>query len=168
MDEHRIGLKPLLGRMWAPRGQRPLIQSHPRYEWLYLYAFVQPETGQSVWYILPEMNVKAFQVVLNNFATHVTASAQKHILLVMDNAPWHTSSKLVLPEGTKAIYQPSYSPELQPAEHLWALSDELIINCCPSDLNDLEKRLTLQCERLIKRPERVKAHTLFHWWPRVY
>jgi hypothetical protein len=29
-DEHRIGLKPILRRVWAPRGQRPVIAIHPR------------------------------------------------------------------------------------------------------------------------------------------
>ena len=67
MDEHRIGLKPVLRNVWAPKGQRPTIATYPRYEWLYLYAFVQPETGITVWYILPELNIKAFRVVLNNF-----------------------------------------------------------------------------------------------------
>ena len=121
-----------------------------------------------MWYILPEMNTAAFQVVLDNFASSLNASEQKHVLLVMDNASWHTSPKLLSPEGVETVYQPPYSPELQPAEHLWSLTDELVANRCPTNLNDLEQRLTLQCERLIKQPERVKAHTLFHWWPRVY
>lgn len=168
MDEHRIGLKPSLRRVWAPTGQRPVISTYPRYEWLYLYAFVQPETGQSIWYILPEMNTRAFQAVLESFARAVKASLRKRILLVLDNASSHTSSKLAVPEGIETVFQPSYSPELQPAEHLWQLSDELIANRLPKDLDDLEQRLTLQCVRLIQDPERVKAHTLFHWWPRVY
>src|SRR3982751_3876788 len=43
-DEHRLGLKPVLRRQWAPRGQRPGAVGHPRYEWLYLYGFVPPAT----------------------------------------------------------------------------------------------------------------------------
>lgn len=167
MDEHRIGLKPIVRSVWAPTGQR-LIATYPRYEWLYLYAFVQPETGQSIWYILPEMNTRALQAVLDSFAYAVQASLKQHSLLVLDNASSHTSAKLIVPEGSETVFQPSYSPELQPAERLWQLSDERIINRSPKDLDDLERRLTLQCERLIQNPERVKAHTLFHWWPRVY
>ena len=166
MDEHRIGLKPVLRSIWAPTGQRPTIMTYPRYEWLYLYAFVQPQTGRTIWYILPEMNLRAFQIVLNNFASSLEAQ-NKHILLVMDKASWHTSPKLVLPQNVEAVLQPSYSPQLQPAEHLWLLSDELIANRCPDDLDDLEERLSSQCVRLMQDPERVKAHTLFHWWPRV-
>ena len=39
-DEHRIGLKPILRRVWAPRGERPIAPGHHRFEWLYVTAFV--------------------------------------------------------------------------------------------------------------------------------
>jgi hypothetical protein len=44
-DEHRVSLKPVLRRQWAPKEQRPIACASPRYEWLYLYAFVPPATG---------------------------------------------------------------------------------------------------------------------------
>ena len=30
MDEHRIGLKPIIRRVWAPKGQRPIALGHHR------------------------------------------------------------------------------------------------------------------------------------------
>jgi len=39
-DEHRIGLKPVLRRIWAPCGERPVAVGHHRFEWLYVTAFV--------------------------------------------------------------------------------------------------------------------------------
>ncbi len=154
-----------MSKLWAPKGQRPVIRVCPRYEWLYLYGFVQPQTGRTVWYLLPTLNKVAFNIVLDNFATTVAASATKHILIMMDNAPWHSSD--TPPEGVGIIYQPTYAPELQPAEHLWQLSDEPIKNRCFDSLETLEQALTQQCVNLMAHPERVKAHTLFHWWPRV-
>ena len=50
-DEHRIGLKPVLRRVWAPRGRRPIATGHHRFEWLYVTAFVSPATGESFWYL---------------------------------------------------------------------------------------------------------------------
>ena len=41
-DEHRLGLKPILRRVWAPKGQRPIALGHHRYKWVYVTAFVQP------------------------------------------------------------------------------------------------------------------------------
>lgn len=49
-DEHRIGLKPILRRVWAPIGERPLALGHHRFEWLYVTVFVQPTRGETVWY----------------------------------------------------------------------------------------------------------------------
>ena len=46
-DEHRLGLKPILRRVWAPRGERPVAVGHHRFEWLYVTAFVSPKTGES-------------------------------------------------------------------------------------------------------------------------
>ena len=59
-DEHRvdrarspgdIGLKPILRRVWAPRGERPTAVGHHRFEWLHVTAFVSPATGESFWYL---------------------------------------------------------------------------------------------------------------------
>ena len=50
-DEHRLGLKPIIRRVWAPKGQRPIALGHHRYKWLYVTAFVQPTTGETFWYI---------------------------------------------------------------------------------------------------------------------
>jgi hypothetical protein len=49
MDEHRVGLKPVIRRVWARKGQRPLIRVQQRYEWLYVYGFVHPESGDTHW-----------------------------------------------------------------------------------------------------------------------
>lgn len=44
-DEHRVGLKPIIRKVWSPIGERPIAVVQPRYEWLYVYGFVEPKTG---------------------------------------------------------------------------------------------------------------------------
>jgi len=166
-DEHRIGLKPILRRIWAPRGKRPIAKVHHRYEWLYLYGFVHPETGRTVWYILPEVSTVAFEKVLENFAVAVGASENKRVLLVLDGAGWHLSKGLRVPVGIELVVLPSHSPELQPAERLWELTDKPLFNRCVKDLGELQDVLWEQCVRLLGEPSLVKASTLFHWWPRL-
>ena len=166
-DEHRVGLIPRLKRSWAPKGQRPIVKVQSQYEWLYLFAFVQPQTGETVWYILPECNTDAFQLVLDSFAKARATSDDHHVLLVLDQAPWHMSKNLTLPLGLEPIPLPPYSPELQPAEHLWELSDETLVNHSFQNLDQLQKSLDEQCVRLIHQPQRIKNLCLFHWWPLV-
>ena len=42
-DEHRLGLKPIIRKVWSPIGERPTVKVHQRYEWTYLYSFVRPK-----------------------------------------------------------------------------------------------------------------------------
>lgn len=46
-DEARLGLQPVVRRVWAPRGERPIAWINPRYEWLWVYGFVHPPTGDT-------------------------------------------------------------------------------------------------------------------------
>ena len=61
MDEHRIGLKPIVGRVWAKRGKAPTVPVQHRYQWLYLYAFARPQTGEGQYWLLPSVNTEVFQ-----------------------------------------------------------------------------------------------------------
>ena len=124
-DEHRLGLKPILRKACSPIGERPIVGVHQRYEWTYLYAFARPKTGEVHWLILPTVNAQAFSMALESFARGVGAGKKKRVLLVLDRAGWHTAKqKLRVPEGIHLEFVPSHSPELQPAERLWPLSDE--------------------------------------------
>ena len=122
-DEHRVGLKPILRKVWTKIGTRPTAVVQHRYEWLYVYGFVQPKTGETLWYLIPRVNIKWLNIVYQNFAVDAGIS-QKKVLLVEDNAGWHRSKKVEVPEGITVEFLPPYSPELQPAERLWSLVDE--------------------------------------------
>jgi hypothetical protein len=164
-DEHRLGLKPILRRIWAVKGERPIAPVHHRYKWLYLYAFANPETGQSVFYVLPCVDSESLSCVLGNLAQDLGASKNHAVLLVLDQAGWHTSDKLRVPEGVELLFLPSYSPELQPAEHLWNLTDEPLANRVFDSLADLQEVLCERCACLRTQPDLITQHTLFHWWP---
>ena len=67
-DEARLGLKPLIRRVWAPVGRRPRARAKRGYEWSYLYGFVRPTTGEVWWLILPTVNKELFSMALGEFA----------------------------------------------------------------------------------------------------
>ena len=46
-------------------------------------------------------------------------------------------------------FLPAYSPELQPAERLWPLTNEIIANQTPQSLDELEELLILRCQKLL-------------------
>jgi DDE superfamily endonuclease len=165
MDEHRLGLKPVLRRVWARRGHRPVVRVYHRFQWLYVYCFVRPTTGESCWLLLPTVNAATFSVALALFAAQVGAGPHKRVLLVLDQAGYHTSQAVVVPEGIHLEWLPSSSPELQPAERLWPLTNERIANRLFADLDELEAALAQRCLYLAQQPTLLRAHTQFHWWP---
>lgn len=162
-----MGLQPILRRVWALRGQRPVVAVEPRYEWTYLYGFVQPESGQTYWLLLPKVNIALFNLALAEFAKAMGAGEDKLILLVMDGAGWHTSEQVQVPQGIQLVQLPAYSPELQPAEKLWPLSNEGIANRHFKSLDELETLQAERCRTLSNHQSLVRAHTLFQWWPRL-
>ena len=164
-DEHRIGLKPILRRIWAPRGERPIAVGHHRFEWLYVTAFVSPATGESFWYLGSGVDKELFEDTLALFAREAGAGADRIIILVLDNAGWHTAPGMAVPEGIRLVYLPPYSPELQPAETLWVHVDEPIVNKHFDTLTELDAAVAAQCVLLNADRARVKGQTGFHWWP---
>ena len=164
-DEHRLGLRPVLRRQWAPRGQRPVAVGHPRYEWLYLYGFVHPGTGEVVWFICSTVDAALLSAVLAVFAEQLGAGEDKLIILVLDNAGWHVSGDLAVPAGIELAFLPPCTPELQPAEHLWPLANEAVANKHFASLADLDAALGERCRTLAAMPETIKAATNFGWWP---
>ncbi|WP_284247362.1 IS630 family transposase [Methylobacterium haplocladii] len=164
-DEHRIGLKPVGRRVWGPRGQRPIALGHHRYEWLYVTAFVAPVTGESHWYVGNGVSKPLFEGLLAAFAREAGAGPQRAVILLLDGAGWHTESGLRIPEGLRLVYLPPYTPELQPAERLWRLVDEPIVNRHFDTLAEIQDRVEQRCRRLEAQPDTLRANTLFHWWP---
>ena len=78
-DEARLGLKPVIRRVWAPVGKRPVARFKRGYKWTYLYGFVRPESGEVYWLIVATVNVKLFSMALNEFAKEVGAGARTSV-----------------------------------------------------------------------------------------
>jgi transposase len=83
------------------------------YEWTYLYAALDPISGESLCLYLPGME----GLCLETFLEHLSeAYSDYHLLVVLDGAPSHTSERITLPENVSLMRLPAYSPELNPVE----------------------------------------------------
>lgn len=162
-DEHRVGLKPILRKVWSKVGSRPIAIAHHRYEWLYVYGFVKPKTGETLWYLIPRVNTLWLNLVYESFALDVGISEKKKVLLIEDNAGWHRSAKVKTPSGIIVEFLPAYSPELQPAERLWTLVDEPLVNEYFETISELEEVLVERCNLLREMKQEIKNLTRYHW-----
>ena len=165
VDEHRIGLKPILKKVWCFDGERPTAPVQHRYDWRYLVGFVHPASGRTVFHLATSVSIPLFEVELTEFARQVGASSRKQIVLVSDRAGWHASLKLRVPEHVHLLFLPPYSPELQPAEHLWPLTNTALANRHFVSIDDLEDAQATRCVALQARPDLIRSTTCFHWWP---
>ena len=117
-DEARIGQQGTLTRVWARTGSRPSAVRQTEYEWVYLWAAVEPATGASAAMITPTVDTALMQQFLAGLSG--TLAPDEHAVLVLDQAGWHVAKALAVPANLTLLFLPPYSPELNPAERLWA------------------------------------------------
>jgi transposase len=165
VDEHRIGLKPIPHKVWSVDGQRPLAPVQHRYEWRYLVGFVHPTSGRTLFHLATSVSIALFEAELAAFARQVGANPTKQLVLVLDRAGWHSTQRLRVPDHVHLLFLPPYSPELQPAEHLWPLTNSVLVNRHFASIEELEDAQAVCCAALQARPHLVRSATLFHWWP---
>jgi hypothetical protein len=117
MDEARFGQQGTLTRVWARKGSRPTAVKQTRYEWVYLYAAVEPATGHSVALQAPHVDTATMNIFLRMVSEDLGPG--DHAVLIMDQAGWHKAKALKAPANITILYLPPYSPELNPVENLW-------------------------------------------------
>lgn len=115
-DHQRIGLTPILRRVWSPRGPHPAAVVQHRYQWGYLDAFVRPCPGQPWWLLLPPVSIAALTLALTACAHAMGAGPGTPVLRGLDGAGWHLSPQVQVPAGLHRHFLPPYAPERQPAE----------------------------------------------------
>lgn len=107
----------ILKALWGNRGERRTQPKQMEYEWTYVFGGACPETGQTFALILPEANTEMMNLFLEKFSKEIAPDV--HVVLIVDNAAWHSSKTLRIPENITLHYLPPYSPELNPIERVW-------------------------------------------------
>lgn len=132
-----------------------------------MVGFVQPHSGKTYGWIVPLLNTEVLAQLLANFAEHFGIGEYKHVVLALDQATYRTTKRLQVPTGIHLLLIPSKSPELQPAERLWPLTNEAIDNQAFDNLDALEEVTAQRCRALMKQPELIQGLTCYHWWPKT-
>lgn len=123
----RIGIKSLVGNFKYS------------FKYFWLYGLVEPMSGDSYFWELPNLNSISFQCFLEEFSR--TYSNEKH-LIFMDGAGAHTAKSLNIPDNIVLVRIPAYSPELNPIERLWQDIKKHFAWHNFADLSELSKKLS--------------------------
>ena len=144
---------------WAPPGIRPLAPAQVVREAVYVFAAVAPSLGQICSLILPTVNTE----MMNIFLKHVSQTFSDYFLVMqVDQASWHLSHSLVIPENIRLIKQPPYSPEVNPVEHIWDdIREKYFHNRVFSSLDLLIDKLCHALNTLADSPQRITSMTNF-------
>jgi transposase len=160
-DEARFGRISDPRACWVPPGVRAAVHAHHIREYLYLYAAVDPFTGTMTSLIRPDVNTHAMSSFLDQVAKEYP---HEHILMVMDGAGWHRAAELKIPHRITIVHLPPYSPELNPAEHLWdELREKHFANRVFDDLEAVFQHLIKAVRLLHHDPQRIASLTGFDW-----
>ncbi|MEG4856493.1 transposase [Microcoleus sp. K1-B6] len=88
---------------------------------MWLYGAVEPLTGEGFFYEFTHLDTTCFEKLLELFASKYPLDL--HIIQV-DNGGFHNSLNLSIPENVILLFQPAYSPEINPIERLWGYVKE--------------------------------------------
>jgi hypothetical protein len=117
MDEARVGQKGRTGFCCWVGGERPCGLGDRGYEWASIYGAVRPATGEDFALVLPLVLIAAMSPFLAEFA--VTIPTDTPAGMVLDQAGWHGSRRLRLPNTLTLVPLPSSAPQLNPVEPVW-------------------------------------------------
>src|SRR3954447_10060906 len=159
-DEARFPMVTTLGATLGVKGHRPVVGTRDCKDLLYVFAVVnvltaslhcntlesparaKRTTGKSKTRRLQE----AFAAHLRHVARSYPAEANKRVVLIIDNAPWHRGKPIdrALADNPHLEFKrlPSYSPQLNVIERFWkALRRRATHNRLFESLADLKRSL---------------------------
>jgi transposase len=111
---------------------------------------------------MPKCNTFAMDLHLAEIAKNVARGA--HAVLLLDQAGWHTTDKLVVPENITLLPLPPKCPELNPTENVWQfLRDNYLSNRVFKSYDDIVDHCCDAWNKLVDQPWRIMSIGLRDW-----
>lgn len=131
----------------------------------YLFGAFSPINGASFLLELPYCNTDCFELFLNEFSA---TNPQELKVIVLDNGAFHKAKRLKVPNNILLVFLPPFSPELNPAEKMWAKFKRAFTNRLYKSLEEISLFIQSQTKNLKK--EETKKTCAFeyvffnHFW----
>ena len=162
MADARVGQKNKITRRWAKRGSRPSAPKDQRTKWTYIFGAICPAKGKGAGLVMPYADTHAMNLHLAETSTQVDPGA--HAVILVDQAGWHTTPKLEVPDNITLMELPPRAPELNPVENIWQyMRDNWLSNRVFGNYDDI---LALCCEawnKLIEQPWTIRSIGMRDW-----
>ena len=161
-DEARVGQKNKITRRWARRGSRPSAPHDQRTASTYIFGAICPKDGKGAAIVLPRCNIAAMNLHLAEIAMAVAPGA--HAVLLLDQAGWHLSDKLIVPPNITLVPLPPKCPELNPVENVWQfIRDNWLSNRVFRSYADILEHCCFAWNNLVDQPWAIMSIGLRDW-----
>jgi len=123
LDEMSLYLQATTTRLWAPRGQTPVVRVSGQRDHVHLYGALNLRTGHE--FALPRPALTSIETA--DFVRDLLCCyPDQPILLLWDRANWHKGEAvrdlLAAHPHVETVFFPPASPDLNPQEHVWSLT----------------------------------------------
>ncbi len=162
-DESRFGLLTHVGSKITAKGVRPKVDYQHRFATTYLYGSYSPIDGDSFVYEIEGVDCKIFEAYLYQFSLHRPNQVK---IVVIDNAGFHSTKNITIPDNIILLRIPPYSPELNPCEQVWAWIKTRYKNKVFKDIGTLKKWLHHTVRSM--KPDTIKSIVGNHHYLNAY
>lgn len=105
-----------LGSMITAKGVSPIVNFKQAFKNTYLYGSYSPIDGDAFVYEIEQVNCEVFEKYLHEFSKH---RPDQYKIVVIDNAGFHSTKNIKVPDNIYLLRIPPYTPELNPCEQVW-------------------------------------------------
>lgn len=161
-DEARIGQMTQITRRWAKRGTRPIAPRDMRRTSAWIFGAICPAEGKGAAIVMPHCNSEAMELHLAEISRKVAPGA--HAVLMLDQAGWHMSAALTIPDNITLLPLPPKCPELNPVENVWQfMRGNWLSNRIFSSYDNIVDHCCFAWNRLVDQPWRIMTLGLRSW-----
>ena len=166
-DEARVGQKNSITRRWARRGTRPRAPRDQRTASATIFGAICPANlcarmGKGAGLVMPWCDTAAMAEHLKEISIAVDPGC--HAVVLLDQAGWHGSARLAVPDNITLLPLPPRAPELNPVENVWQfMRDNRLSNRVFASYTDILDHCCHAWRRLIKQPWRIISLGLRAW-----
>ncbi len=162
VDESGFLLIPTVRRTWAPRGETPILrhwQKHDRISAISGLSLSPRRRRCGLYFQLHRENIRATDAC--QFLRYLLRHLRGPVIVVWDNSNIHRGPivRAVLAQHPRLrlAYFPSYAPELNPDEGVWARTKAALANARPDDVLMLLRTLIHSLTQLRRSSRRLRA-----------
>jgi transposase len=121
-----------------------------------IFGAICPKDGRGAALVMPRCDTEAMNLHLAEIATQIAPGA--HAALLVDQAGWHLSGRLIVPSNITLIPFPAKCPELNPQENIWQfMRENWLSNRIFKSFDDIVDHCCEAWNKLIDQPWRIMS-----------